>query len=240
MATFLSWIAERYEEMQQRRQTRVRDLRSQTSSCPSHARLPAVLAELRSGWEIWLEFALEAGAIDSTEQAGLERRGSRALAEIAAMQARWHFESDPPRRFLALLRSAIIGGRAHVRNRTGGIPEAPSFWGWKTEPGGRKWTACGRCIGWIAGCDLYLDSSASYQTACQEAGVDRLALSEQMLRGRLRRHGLLASVDSGRQTLLVRRILEGSPRHVLHLKAGDFAGAGGDFSPVPTPPPNSE
>jgi hypothetical protein len=67
--------------------------------------------------------------------------------------------------------------------------------------------------------------------------VDRLALSEQMLRGRLRRHGLLASVDSGRQTLLVRRTLEGSPRHVLHFKAADFAGAGGDPSTVPAPQP---
>jgi hypothetical protein len=163
MAAFLRWIAERYEDLQKRRQARVRDLRSQAPSCTSHARLPAVLAELQSGWEIWLQFALEAGSIDSAEQTGLERRGSRALAGIAALQAKWHLESDPPQWFLALLRSAIAGGRAHVRDRSGGIPEAPSFWGWKTKPGGRKWIGCGRCIGWIAGSDLYLDSSASYQ-----------------------------------------------------------------------------
>jgi hypothetical protein len=38
----------------------------------------------------------------------------------------------------------------------------------------------------------------------------------------LREHGLLASVDVGREMLLVRRTLEGAPREVLHLKASDL------------------
>jgi hypothetical protein len=54
--------------------------------------------------------------------------------------------------------------------------------------------------------------------------VDRLVVSEQTLRHRLRAHGLLASVDEARQTLLVRRTLAGCPRHVLHLKANDVVG----------------
>jgi len=54
------------------------------------------------------------------------------------------------------------------------------------------------------------------------AGAERLAVSEQTLRHRLREHGLLASVDVGRQMLLVRRTLEGSTRQVLHLRVGDL------------------
>jgi hypothetical protein len=57
----------------------------------------------------------------------------------------------------------------------------------------------------------------------QAAGVERLLVSEQTLRHRLREHGLLASVDVGRQMLLVRRTLEGRPRQVLHLKASELA-----------------
>jgi hypothetical protein len=54
------------------------------------------------------------------------------------------------------------------------------------------------------------------------AGTERLPVSAQTLRHRLREHGLLASIDAGRQMLLVRRTLEGRPRQVLHLKACDF------------------
>jgi hypothetical protein len=32
-------------------------------------------------------------------------------------------------------------------------------------------------------------------------------------------------VDEGRETLLVRRTLEGFPRHVLHLRADDVMGS---------------
>jgi seryl-tRNA(Sec) selenium transferase len=38
----------------------------------------------------------------------------------------------------------------------------------------------------------------------------------------LHERGLLASVDAGRQMLLVRRTLEGIPRQILHLKARDL------------------
>src|ERR1019366_9763394 len=97
-------------------------------------------------------------------------------------------------------------------DRLGGVPEAASLWGWRRKPTGRRWIACGACIGWVAGSELYLDSWASYQVAQQAAGVERLAVSEQTLRHRLRTRGLLASIDVGRQTLLVRRTLEGCPR----------------------------
>src|ERR1700691_3138525 len=99
-----------------------------------------------------------------------------------------------------------------------------SVWGWRRKPTGRKWIACGACIGWTDGSSLYLDSSASYQVAQQAAGTDRFVASEQTLRRRLHGHGLLVSIDTGRQTLLVRKTLEGCPRHVLHLRASALVG----------------
>jgi hypothetical protein len=69
--------------------SRINELRSlaHASSIPVHARLPTALAELQSGWEIWLQFALEVGAISRAEQAELEQRDKNALAELAALQA---------------------------------------------------------------------------------------------------------------------------------------------------------
>ena len=78
-------------------------------------------------------------------------------------------------------------------------------------------------VGWLARSDLFLEPAASYQVAQQAAGLERLPVSEQTLRHRLREHGLLASIDVGRQMLLVRRTLEGYPRQVLHLKVSDLA-----------------
>jgi hypothetical protein len=66
--------------------------------------------------------------------------------------------------------------------------------------------------------------------ARQEAGTERLAVGEQALRQRLREHGLLASIDEGRQMLQIRRTLEGRPRQVLHLKCGDLQGPVAEFN----------
>ena len=83
-------------------------------------------------------------------------------------------------------------------------------------------TGQGTCIGWVVGDDLFLESTAAYQVAQQ--GIDRLPVSEQTLRHRMREHGLLASTDAGRQMLLVRRTLAGCARQVLHLRVSDLLG----------------
>jgi hypothetical protein len=75
----------------------------------------------------------------------------------------------------------------------------------------------GTRIGWVAGSDLFLESTTSYVVAQELAGSDRL-VGEQTLRHRLRERGLLASVDAGRQMVQVRRILDRRLRDVLHLK----------------------
>ena len=76
----------------------------------------------------------------------------------------------------------------------------------------------------MAGSDLFLDPAVSYQVAQQLAGAERITVSEQTLRQRLRQLGLLASIDAGRGMVQVRRTLEGRPRQVLHLRATDLVG----------------
>ena len=52
---------------------------------------------------------------------------------------------------------------------------------------------------------------------------ERLPVSQQTLHHRLRESGLLASVDPSRRMVQVRRMIEGCPRQVLHLKTEDLA-----------------
>src|ERR1035437_6984094 len=82
----------------------------------------------------------------------------------------------------------------------------------------------GTRIGWVAGSDLFLEPTTSYQVAQELAGAERLPVSEQTLRHRLREQGYLVSIDAARQMLPVRRTLEGSPKQVLHLRAHDLVG----------------
>ena len=220
-------MAGHWEELQERLQSRVRDLRAQGYGRTVHARLPSALAELQAGWEIFLRFAFEVGAIDRGEEKELKQRGGRALEELGVLQGKYQEASDPALRFVALLRGALMSGRAHVADRQGRAPGEPAQCGWQqSKRSGRRWVPQGPRIGWVAGIDLYLEPAASYQVAQQIAGGEGLAVSEQTLRCRLRECGLLVSTDVGRQMLTVRRTLEGCPRQVLHLRVSDLVGAG--------------
>ena len=224
MGAFLGWIAGRYEELQERLHTRAFEIRSQGRGRTVHARLPGALAELQSGFELWLEFAIETGAISIAERIELEQRCDRAFQELAALQTRYHQNGDPALRFVELLKAALACGHAHVADRRGNAPESPESWGWQRKPTGHGWVPKGSRVGWITGSDLFLEPAASYRVAQALAGAERLTLSQQTLHHRLRESGILASVDESRQMVQVRRTMEGCPRQVLHLKASDLAG----------------
>jgi hypothetical protein len=72
MGGYLTWIARDYEQVQDRLRRRSRELRGdmiRTGEPFVHARLPGILSDLQSGWEMWLQFALEVGAINGAEKA---------------------------------------------------------------------------------------------------------------------------------------------------------------------------
>jgi hypothetical protein len=223
MGAFLAWIAAQYEPLQQRLRARAEEIRNRRRGDAVHARLPAAMGELQAGFEIFLEFAVEVGAISKTERDELAQRGLRALEEVLARQAKFHRASEPASYFLTLLQASIRSGHAHIADRRGKAPENAQAWGWRQKSPGRAWVPQGLRIGWIAGSDLFLEPAASYEIAQSEAGKERLAVTEQALRHRLHEQRLLASVDAGRKMLLVRRIIDGHPRQVLHLSANALA-----------------
>jgi len=224
MGGYLTWIGGRYEEVQRIVVNRVHELRSRVleEGTPVHARLPTTIAELQSGWEIWLQFALDLGATTSAEKAQLESRSWRELNQLAVVQGLHQQASDPALRFVSLLQVALATGHAHIADRSGRAPDAPEQWGWRRDQDARRWVPRGTRIGWLKGNDLFLEPMVSYEVAQQIAGVRPIPISAQTLRQRLREHDLLASVDVGREMLLVRRTLEGTSKQVLHFKAKDL------------------
>jgi hypothetical protein len=114
---------------------------------------------------------------------------------------------------------SLTSGAAHLAERTGGKPQhSASSSGWRDDGSG-YWKPLGDCIGCVEADDLYLEPTAAYRIAQKMARDtdEALTISEQTLKRRLRDKGLLASVDRKRQTLTIRRTIDGTSKEVLHL-----------------------
>lgn len=213
MSTYIAWLAPRVANVRALRGREIADLRGQVTT--AHRRTATGIASLAWGWQVWLAFATEAGAITDVEQADLWQRGWSALLEAAEAASASVGETDPTRRFLALLGSAISSGRAHVASRKGGCPPIePGAWGWRYRDGVAA--DMGQRVGWTEDGDLWLDPEAAY-AAARSAG-EGLTIDIETLRSRLSESGLLQSTDPGGKTG-VRVRIEGRQRRVLHLSA---------------------
>lgn len=230
MAGFLRWLAPRYEQTHQGLRHEIAELRQQALRSGQHRRTPEIVANLAVGLRHFLAFAQEVGALTAEDCQRVWKRCWNALGIAADAQVRYQEASEPTRRFLALLAAAIASGRAHVANPKGDAPETPEAWGWRrivigTKPyAHEEWQPQGKRVGWIDGDDLYLEPEIAYaeaQALAREGG-DRIVVSAQTLRSRLHQRKLLASVDEKRETLKVRRTLEGVLRPVLHMRAQTF------------------
>jgi hypothetical protein len=176
------------------------------------------VAELAWGFEHFLEFAQEVGALSATEKQALWERAWSALGRAAERQASHLQAEDPVRRFLELLPAALGSGRAHVAADDGGIPPRAERWGWSSWAGG-GYQAQGRRIGWVRDNNLYLNPDAAFDAASSMARLDGLTVSSRTLWKRMDERGLLLSTDPQRNTRAVRVTLEGSRRTVLHFAA---------------------
>jgi hypothetical protein len=222
LAGFLKWIAPQREALQDHIRGHLAQLRERAAGSASHRRTPEIAANLAVGWGLFLSFAQSVEAITEQERTQLWSRAWNALGRAVAVQAHHQRGGDPAQRFVELLGSAIASGRAHLAGTDGGRPLVDGgAWGWRRTREG-EWEAQGERVGWLAENNhVYLDADASYaavQRLGQEVG-DRLTLTPQTLRKRLKERGVLVSTDAGRQVLTVRRIVEGQRREVLHVSS---------------------
>jgi hypothetical protein len=236
MAGFVQWLAGRYEQSRTEFMAKVAEYRAKANSSLAHARTPEIVASLQAAFELYLDYAVAAGAIDSAERERLADRCWHGLREAAEAQVKHQAETEPTARFLSLLRSALWSGRAHLENRNGAEPDRSSgCCGWQLDAHGQR-VPRGDCIGWLEGDDLYLEPGAAFraiQTAARDSG-EAFAISEPTLKKRLRDKGLLASRDTTRQTLTIRRTIGGSSKDVLHFLRGTVLPEGPETAPEDT------
>jgi len=239
-AAFCRWMASKYEQVQKQFKKRCEEIRQQhfATSRAGHSRLPSMLAACEASIEVFLQFVREAtgeDALTKVEAETLLVTCKAALVEAGAAQIKFQMSSDPIEQYFTLLISAITSGRAHVCATDGSEPPASEAWGWRSDGGTRR--SCGDRIGWVNGDDLYLDPVTAYRVANQQVGDgERLAVAEQTLRKRLNERGhLLSTEQEVNHALTIRKVLQGSRRNVLHVKASllmDVQGGSDNDIPV--------
>jgi hypothetical protein len=221
MAGYIRWLAPRRADISAIRQSKVGDIRAVLREGGGHSRTADIVAQLAWAWGVWLDFAVDTGAITDDERSGYEERGINALVEALGAQSAIHHDADPVDRFWDLLSAAITSGHAHVAERTHEAPHQLAAWGWRRRDDGEIWDPRGDRIGWLdedRG-DLYLDPGAAFlvaESAARRVG-DGLGLSRSTLARRKNERGLLRSTGNKRQTTTVRRTIGDRRVEVWHL-----------------------
>lgn len=221
MASFLRWLAPQYDQVKKHLRHRLTELRQRAStSLGQHRRTPGIVADLAVGMELFTAYAHEAGAVSEEEAQALQKRTWDALMATAQMQLDHLADVNPVNRFLDLLRSALVTGRAHVTSEHGHQPAGPEVWGWRRTTGTRdEWQPQGNCIGWVRDVDLYLDPDAAFKVALQMSSDEGLSATSRTLWKRLREAEVLATTDEKRSRNTIRVTLQGARREVLHISS---------------------
>jgi len=232
MAGYLRWLAPQIDQLKETIPARQRGLRDMLVQGAPHRRTPDVVASLILGWETFLRFAEEAGAVSRADAARMLTRVRAALTDSAEVQRAHQASEEPATRFLALLRAVISSGRAHVADAdTGAQPEDPARWGWQLNVVGSEnyerevWRPNGERLGWIREDDLLLEPETAF-AAAQKLARDQgtsILIKQRTLWKRLAEQGVLASRDSSRSTNTMRRTIEGKRRELLHLRPSALA-----------------
>lgn len=223
LAGFIRWLAPQYDALRGQLRGKLAELRDRARGDAQHARTPGIVADLALGLRYLLDFARCAGAISETERAEIWERGWAALTDAAAAQAAHLMAAEPAGLFMRLLSAVLASGCAHVAAANGEAPQEPLHWGWRPDESadgaGARFRAQGVRVGWLADGDLYLEPDASFMAVQRFASAqgESFAVTETTLRRRLRDKGLLASTDTGRGKLTVRRTLQSERRDVLHV-----------------------
>lgn len=225
MAGYVQWLAVHHAEVFTTLEHQRNVVAASLAETCRHKRTPRIVADLLVGLKTWLRYAADVGAIPLDQVEPIYTCCSAALVEVAKRQGKQQANRDVSRRFLDLVRSAIVSGRAHIATPDGRPPIGiETAMGWRRAPR-EEWVPQGARVGWLDERGfLWLHRDASYSVA-QEQGRqqgDGLSVTNTTLAKRMKEAGLLAAVDASQDSLFTRRTFEGTQHKVYCLHAVTF------------------
>ena len=256
MALYVQWLARDHKGRMQRFGARRAELR-QAPAAGQHARTPWTLADLQAGLELFLEFAVETGALTAEEAVVKSAACAEALFRVAARQAGHQNAEDPVRRFVELIEGLLASKRAHLASAQAPEREPSDHladsWGWQArtvpmrgwagledDKGRIAWCPGGELIGWAEDDRIYLHPEAAYAAAQRLASTQGrvLAVEPRTLWKRLAEAGLLVATDKDKNT--VKHTIGGHRKRVLALAAAPILGKRGQQGQRGRPAPIAE
>ncbi|MGA9306011.1 MAG: DUF3854 domain-containing protein, partial [Candidatus Sulfotelmatobacter sp.] len=208
MASFVQWLAPQRTAVLAEMKQELKKLRTE-ADLASHPRTPGVVGDLFFGAKEFFRFAADVGAVTQKEADGYLKENDGAgphniwdaLIEVSKTRNRDIRNQGASRRFLDLVGSAFVAGRAHVVGVNGAAPCNPESWGWRKgqfrydgDPADSTWNPQGDCVGWSEGDDVYLDPAAAYRAAqAMASGANSIGVEERTVWKRLADDKLLAS-----------------------------------------------
>jgi hypothetical protein len=207
MSGFIRWQAARWRtDYPDRLKAGQAELRTEAAS-EGHPRIALNIASLALGWNQWLGFAAECGAIDDDEHEALWQRAWKALCDLGADQNKYRQSASPAAVYLKALNALIHSGRAHLADTRNQAPEDAKQWGWTFGRDEITYYPSGDRLGWISGDEIWLHPATAYRAArrfAEESGAP-LSVSEDALNEALHKAGKLARTgEGGRLTAKVR------------------------------------
>jgi len=222
---YIRWMAQDYTARRAAFDEQVSALRAQCLQ-KGHARTPVLVANLHAGFQLFLDYALSAGAVDQPACCELADNFRAALSRCVLAQDDVQTAAEPTAVYFSLLKTALSTKQAHFASLSEGPPERHELWGWRRSSISGNWEAPGMCIGWIEADDLYLEPDAAFYIAKQieRSMGESIAITPTTLNKRLAENNLLLDRDQKRKTYKIRKAIGGSTRNILHLSLSKFAG----------------
>jgi hypothetical protein len=221
MSGFIRWQAARWRtDYPDRLRAGQAGLRTDAAT-EGHPRIALNIASLALGWNQWLGFAAECGAISDREHETLWQRAWKALCDLGADQDKYRQSASPVAVYLKSLNALIHSGRAHLADAANQEPPDAEQWGWTHgDPSGDR-------LGWISGDEVWLHPATAYRAArrfAEESGAP-LSVSEDALNEALHKARKLARTgEGGRLTAKVRA--GGTRPRALVMTVTAFRGGG--------------
>jgi len=214
MAAYLQDVAQRYDFIREHLKTRTDELRDLLATEGRLLRSANNLASLAVGLEVFLSFAIDAGAITAAEADELWERSWHTFRKLAVDQDDLQQTEDPAREVLLGLNSASLNGRIYLKDLDPGEetahPTSAIRVGWKetTDDG--------------TGEDWYCEPDALYTAIVQHYRDQDLTLPwrKDVLWQRLAEQGYTR--ESGDRKFYFRKSIDGKQQRLICIPAETF------------------
>lgn len=208
MSAYISWLGPQIDELKKSIPSRLIELRDRSSKLSGHQRTPDAIANLGLGFELFVKFGLEIGAITNLEAKNLDARAWQAFQVLDELQKPFHIAEDPCLNFISYLRAAFVMGKCHLKSYRDSEKSPFSYecfgWFYDNDSGGLK--AKGSGIGYvdIENSEVILDPNAAFSVAQDIARSQgsSINISRDILWKRLAEAGLIIRSESeGKNTV---------------------------------------